>query len=47
MTTFLTGLALALALAVASGFAEQLLDESTPTAFYTQYTYPPSDPVAD
>lgn len=47
MSTFLTGLALALALAVASGFAEQALDESTPGAFYTPYTYPPSEAALD
>ena len=40
MTSFLTGVALALAIAVASGFAEQVLDESTPGAFYTDSTYP-------
>lgn len=40
MHTFLIGVASALLVAVVFGFGQQMLDETTPQAFYTDDTVP-------
>lgn len=40
MTTFLTGLAAAILLAVIAGAGLNAIAQSTPDAFYTRYTVP-------
>lgn len=47
MHTFLTGVACALLVAVVFGFGQQVLDETTPQAFYTDNTVPPAEAAED